>query len=144
MSAPNKWRIHPNGQSSYVTTAYTSGGTSLVVAAGSNFTNPASGQELMIRVDDEIFAVSSITSNTLTLVGAQEGTTAASHAVGAIVYTVFSGGEADRLRQQFDLQTTSGAPSSPTYTTPMQMMYDPTANLLYIWNGTAWKSAAFT
>jgi hypothetical protein len=69
-----------------VATAYTSGGSTIDVTSATGY---AIG--MGITVDSEFLLITGISSNTLTVTGAQLGTTAASHSLGAVVTIARSG-----------------------------------------------------
>ncbi len=94
---------------SAVASAYTSGGTSLVVASGASF--PAAGN-FRVRADNEIFKVTARSGGTLTVAGAQEGTSAANHAFGAAVTEVLTAEALDAIRS--DMSSTGLLSAIPT------------------------------
>ncbi len=138
------WRIFPNTGGSYVSSAVASGDATISVVSGALFPNPASGQEYKIKVDQEYMLVTGVSGNTLTVTRGVDGSTAATHAIGILVFSCISQDDLLAVQNQCNPPTTSGAPSSPTYTTPFRMAFDPSANKLYIWNGSAWKSVTLT
>jgi hypothetical protein len=72
--------------------------TSVVVADASTF---PSGGNFRIIVDNEIMKVTSRSSNTLTVVRAQEGTAAASHSSGVPVNHIMTAGFLSEVRKEF-------------------------------------------
>ena len=74
---------------SQVNTNYTSGGTTLVVVSASGLPSGACNFYLIVRGDganaEEVFKVTNVSGTTLTVVGAQAGTSAQNHSANAIV-----------------------------------------------------------
>jgi len=139
------WRIFPNGATNYLSANITTtSATTLTLTDATAFPAPAAGQEYSIRIDNEFLLVTGKSSNTLTVVRGASGSTATTHAQGAMVYTVVNSADFDKMSKQVNLETTSGAPASPTYATPLQMAFDPSTSTLYIWNGSAWKSVVLS
>ncbi len=75
--------------SSTVSSTYTSGGGTLVVTSGTGLPSGASNYYLTVSAEggntEEVFHVTSRSSGTLTVTGAQAGTSASNHAIGAVV-----------------------------------------------------------
>lgn len=75
--------------SSTVNSSYTAGGTSLVVASATGLPNGASDYYIIVQAEggntEEVFHVTSRSGTTLTVAGAQAGTSASNHGVGAVV-----------------------------------------------------------
>lgn len=89
--------------SSTLSGAYTSGGTSLsVTSAGSGDSTLPTGGDYFVKVlaeganTEEVFKVTSRSGTTLTVVGAQAGTTASDHASGATIKGVILTGSSMR------------------------------------------------
>lgn len=98
------------GQSA-LSSGYTSGGLSLVLTSGASF--PSTGV-FRVRVDNEIFRVSARSSGTLTVIGAQEGTSAANHLSGATCTEVVTALALDGIRaDQNSVGLVSALPGSP-------------------------------
>lgn len=72
---------YTNDFNSTLSSGYTAGGTSLSIASSTGL--PASGTSFYLKVDSEYFLCTSYTGGTLTVTGAQAGSTAANHANGA-------------------------------------------------------------
>jgi hypothetical protein len=75
---------YTNDYSATVNSSYTSGGTSLVIT-GAVGSLPTSGLNFILKVDSEYMLCTSYSGSTLTVVGAQGGSSAANHSVGATV-----------------------------------------------------------
>lgn len=86
-----------NFQTATLNTSYTSGGVSLVLTGGHGARFPSSGN-FYVRVDDEILKCTSRSTDTLTVVGAQDGTSASNHSAGATVRWVLSASALDQMR----------------------------------------------
>ncbi len=75
--------------SSTVSSTYTSGAGTLVVTSGTGLPSGASNYYLTVSAEggntEEVFHVTSRSSGTLTVTGAQAGTSASNHAIGAVV-----------------------------------------------------------
>ena len=138
------WRIFPNTGASIINSAPAAGDAAIIVQSGSSFPNPATGQEYKIKVDSEFMLVTAVSGTTLTVIRGADGSTAASHALGALVVTCITQDDLRRCATQCNPPSTTGTPSAPFFTTPYQMAFDPATNKLYIWNGSAWKSATFS
>ena len=93
-----KYEGNATFQEGTVGSDYTSGGTSLVLTSTHGGRFPANG-DFWIRIDSEILKVTARTSDTLTVVGAQDGTSAANHSTGATVRWVLDLSALDQLRQ---------------------------------------------
>lgn len=74
----------------------TNSATSLVVASATNF--PTSG-DFMLKIDTEYIKATAVSSNTFTVVRAQEGSTGAAHVDGATVTLVITEGTLESLLQ---------------------------------------------
>ena len=128
---------------STVNSAYTAGGTSLVVANATGL--PSEGNfYLLIEADsgntEEVFLVTSRSGTTCTGTGAHAGTSASNHGIGSVVrgYLLFS----DAIEGMFADAIQSGAFSSlPASGPPIsRAIYQTTGSSPYrlIWNGSAW------
>jgi hypothetical protein len=93
--------------------------TTLVVNDGTLF--PTTGT-FRIRVDSELMKVTGVSSNTFTIVRAQGGTTAASHANGAIVDEVVTSDFLDAFRQD---SVSTGTYASMTAASTLGRAYFP-------------------
>lgn len=91
--------------------AYTSGGGTLALSSGHGDRFPSSG-DFWVRVDDEVFKCTSRTGDTLTVTGAQDGTSASNHSSGSVVRWVLSKGALDQFRG--DLVKTGAFASAAT------------------------------
>jgi len=91
-----KYQADANFQTGTLANAYTAGDTSLVLTAGHGARFPASGN-YWVRVDNEILLVTSRTTDTLTVQGAQASTAAANHAANATVSWVLAAPSLDQL-----------------------------------------------
>ena len=139
------WRIFPNAAATYLTNASLASDGLIIVATGTGFPDPNPGKDYTVKVDNELMLVTQVSSNLLFVTRGVDGTTAASHSIGALVFHVVSSGDFAASGRQFSPTTVSGAPSAaPANSSVVQFVVDPSANILYLWNGTAWKSSAFT
>lgn len=111
--------------------SYTSGGGTLSVTSAASF--PATGN-FRVRVDDEIFKVTSVSGTTFTVTGAQEGTSAANHSSGADITEVVTALAWDAIRSDqsqigayASLPSTSGQKSGNRYKctdSPYEFIFD--------------------
>lgn len=100
--------IFQNDTSDTLSASCTSGDTSITVTTGSKF--PTTGN-FRILVESEIMLVTARSSNTLTVVRGQEGTSAAAHAGSAIVTLVLTTGAVEQYcRDNVPLFNTSSRP----------------------------------
>ncbi len=76
-------------------TSYTSGGVTLSPTSAASF--PATGV-FRVRVDNEIFKVTAVAGGDFTVVGAQEGTSAANHSSGATITEVVTAASLNAIR----------------------------------------------
>lgn len=138
--------------SSTLASGYTSGGSSLsVTSAGSGAsTLPASGDYYVIVQSEganttEVFKVTARSGTTLTVAGAQAGTSASNHASGAtIIGTILTNAAVTQMKQDiatsmsvsaFDSDTTTGT-LNPNGRSMVRLTDGPYA---CIWNGSAWE-----
>lgn len=84
-------------QTSSLLIDYTSGGVTLTLAPGGGAKFPSTG-DFWVRIDDEIFKVTSRTGDVLSVVGAQDGTSAANHLAGSPVRWVMGVSALNQLR----------------------------------------------
>lgn len=106
-----QWVGNSNFQSGTLGSSYTAGGGTLSLTAGHGARFPASG-DFWVRVqtsessggDAEIFKATSRSTDTLTVTGAQDGTSAQNHGSGSIVVWAMSAG----ALTQFKTDCTSG------------------------------------
>lgn len=109
--------------------------TSLTVTSGASF--PATGT-FRIRINDEIMKVTSVAGTTFTVVRAQEGTTAASHANTDEVVGILT--KESMVAFRGDLIQTGADASRPSAGTA-GLIYLPTDGVAaYYDNGTVWKN----
>ncbi|OYV52001.1 MAG: hypothetical protein B7X10_00335, partial [Burkholderiales bacterium 21-58-4] len=134
-----------NNASTTLATAISNSATSLNLAAGTGtlFPNPGSGQVFIATISPasgsspspEVVLVTARTTDTITVVRAQEGTTAQAWGVGALVQMLPTAGTMNAL-----LQTTTyaGNPNgyvagaAATATTPPSTVWDTTDGLLWV------------
>lgn len=119
-----KYQGNSDFQSGTLGSSYTSGGTSLVLTAGHGARFPSSG-DFWVRVEDEIFKVTARSTDTLTVVGAQDGTSAANHTSGVTVRWVLGAASLDQLRSDLILTGTYGSVPSAS-SVPSGTLYLPT------------------
>jgi hypothetical protein len=97
-----------------------SGSLSALASSGSS-------QSIRIRIDDEIMILTGWATTTFTVVRGAEGTTAATHANGALVYGVFSAGAVNgRLADQNLSNTVANRPAAGSSTGTLGRLYLPT------------------
>jgi hypothetical protein len=133
---------------STVATAYTAGGTSLIVASAAGL--PATGDFwLLVEADgantEEVLKVTVVTGTTLTVVGAQANTTASSHGAGAVIRgAIMTSAAIVQMKRDiassmtvsaFDTETTSGT-ANPA---GRSVVYLSDGVHQAIWNGTVWE-----
>ena len=127
---------YTNDYSSTLYSSYTSGGTSLVVVSVSGL--PASGRYFILKIELEYFLCTSYTGTTLTVVGAQAGSTAANHSSAAaitgcwIVPSVLDGIRSD----QSQVGTYANLPTSGMKTGDRYTCTNRRAEFIY--NGSNW------
>lgn len=120
------------GQST-LASGYTSGGVSLVLNSGSSF--PSTGN-FRVRVENEIFKVTARSSGTLTVVGAQEGTSASNHSSGATCTEVVTALALDAIRSD---QNAQGVLASLPSSAKQGDAYKATDGYYdYFFNGSVW------
>lgn len=128
---------YTNDFSTTLSSSYTAGGGSLSVASTSGL--PASGYSFYLKIDSEYFLCTSYSGSTLTVTGAQAGSTAANHANGAGVTACWVlPAMLDGVRS--DIHQTGSITSLPT--TPRQGdIYYPTDSIYdsLIYNSAAWQ-----
>ncbi len=100
--------------------AYTSGGGTLTFTSASSF--PPDGN-FRVRIDDEIFLCTAVSGATITVTGAQEGTSAANHADLSVVTEVFTAAALDAIRADI---CQSGAAASLPAAEKAGILYLPT------------------
>jgi hypothetical protein len=125
-------------QTGTLSAGYTSGGSSLSLTSGHGSRFPSSG-DFWVRIDDEIFKVTSVSGDTLTVSGAQDGTSAANHSNGSTVRWVLSAAALDQLRADMALTGTyASLPSASLY--KQGSVYYPTDTFYthLVNNGSSW------
>ena len=80
-----------------VGTDYTSGGASIILTTGHGARLPTTG-DFWIRIDNEVFICTARSTDTLTVVGAKDGSSAANHSSGTTGYWVLSYSALNQLR----------------------------------------------
>jgi hypothetical protein len=110
--------IFGNNVSSTLATAAAAGDVTLTLASAANFPVPLAGQQAAATlvaagstsgVPNEVIYYTGVSSNTLTgVLRAQENTAAAAWAVGAVVASLWTKGQAAALAQQIDVQQQAG------------------------------------
>lgn len=130
------------GNSTFMTgslaSSYTSGGGSLSLTSGHGARFPSAG-DFWVRADDEVFKVTARTGDTLTVTGAQDGTSASNHSAGATVRWVLSAAALTQLRA--DLIQTGAIGSIPSASSvPAGTIYLPTDSVYSIVrsDGSSW------
>jgi len=134
-----------NNAATILAVAISSTATSLNVAAGTGaiFPSPASGQYFKLTLNPasgstpapEIMHVTAVSTDTFTVVRAQEGTTAQAWGVGSIVQNLITAGTMNSLAQMVEY---AGNPNgnvagyAATSTTPPSTCWDTTDGLLWI------------
>lgn len=120
--------------------SYTAGGTSLVLTGGDGANFPASG-DFWVRVqtsvsdasDAEIFKVTARSTDTLTVTGAQDGTSNVNHGAGSIVVWVLSASALTQLKADVTIgaqglvlleQHTASSSASLDFTSCISSTYD--------------------
>jgi hypothetical protein len=129
---------YTNDFSSTLTSAFTSGGTSMSIATVTGL--PASGLSFYLQVDNEYFLCTSYSGTTLTVAGAQQSSTAASHASGSTVTGCwFLPAVIDGIRA--DQSQTGTVANLPTANPKAGDMYWPSNCInAYRYNGSSWDS----
>ncbi len=90
--------------------SYTSGGSTLTLTSAASF--PSAGN-FRFRIENEIFKCTGVSGAVLTVVGAQEGTSAANHPNGAAVTEVLTASALDAIRADIvQSGVTSSLPAS--------------------------------
>jgi len=122
-----------------LSSSYTSGASSMSVGSVANL--PSAG-DFIILVDSEFFLVSAIAGSgpcTLTVAGAQEGSSAANHSSGANVYCILTAGT---LAQVLADMSQSGAYASLPAAGPRAGACYRSSDAPYefLWNGSAWNA----
>ena len=97
-TAPNREQ-HQNLSSTTLNGSHNNSTTSIAVTDGSQF--PSSG-DYRVMVDDEIMVVTARSTNTLTVVRGQDGTSAASHSDLATIALIYSSQSLGRIFQDND------------------------------------------
>lgn len=93
--------MYCNQGASYLTSSITNSATSIAVATSGAYSNFPTTNQFTVRVDSEIMLVTANDgSGNLTVTRAQEGTTAAAHSQGAIIFSVLTDGALRRLFRQ--------------------------------------------
>ena len=134
-----------NNAATTLAVAISSTATSLSVASGTGsiFPSPASGQYFKLTLNPasgstpapEIMHVTAVSTDTFTVVRAQEGTTAQAWGVGSIVQNLITAGTMNSLAQMVEY---AGNPNgnvagyAATSTTPPSTCWDTTDGLLWI------------
>lgn len=132
-----KYTDGANFQTFTLGASYTSGGTSITLTSGHGARLPSSG-DFWIRVEDEIFKVTARSTDTLTVVGAQDGTSASNHSSGVEGAWVLSKSALDQLRTDLvSFGTFANLPASPQG--PMLYQFTDSPLTHAIWNGSAWS-----
>src|SRR5437870_842653 len=122
---------------STLATAYTSGNVSVVVDNAASF--PTAGN-FRLRIDNELFKCTAASGTTFTIVGAQEGTSAANHVAGSAVIQVMTAAMLDGIRTDISsIGTYSSLPSTTGQTAGNQ--YQPTDKVgrRLVYDGSAWQ-----
>jgi len=109
-----KYEANSTFQTGTLGSSYTSGGVSLALTSGHGARFPSTG-DFWVRVEDEIFKVTARSTDTLTVTGAQDGTSAANHSSGVNVTWVLSVAALTQLRS--DLLTSGTGASNSLYGT---------------------------
>src|SRR5581483_9995896 len=99
---------HADRYQSTLSSSYTAGGTSLSVTSAASGASqlPTDGDFFLIVQADgantaEVFLVTSRSGTTLTVIGAQAGTSASNHASGAtVIGTIYGAGAWQRLKRE--------------------------------------------
>lgn len=132
-----KYEANATFQSGTLTSSYTSGGGTLSLTSGHGDRFPSAG-DFWVRIDSEIFKVTARTGDTLTVTGAQDGTSAANHSAGAAVKWVMGAAALDQMRSSMlgygtyaNLPATTEAKTGDRYRTS-DSIYE------FIYNGSAW------
>lgn len=130
-------------QAGTVGSDYTSGGSSLALSSGHGSRFPSAG-DYWIRIENEILKVTARSGDTLTVAGAQDGTSAANHLTGTDVYWVMGAAALNQLRvdiatsmtlSAFDTETTTGT-ANPNHRSVVHLS---DALFTCVWTGSAWE-----
>jgi hypothetical protein len=100
-----QYKADANFQSATLGSNYTAGSGSLVLSSGHGARFPASGN-FYVRVDNEIFLVTSRSTDTLAVTAAQDGTANVSHSAGVAVDWVLPYSGLDQLRADITRELT--------------------------------------
>jgi hypothetical protein len=136
-----KYSANSSFQAGTLGSSYTSGGVSLALTAGHGSRFPSTG-DFWVRVEDEIFKCTARSTDTLTVVGAQDGTAAANHASASAVTWVLAVAAFDQVRtdlgSMYDTYANIAA-ATPGANEVGKMAFS--TNSLYSarWNGSAWQ-----
>jgi hypothetical protein len=90
-------RVFPNGGASYVNAAATNTATTITVLDGTQFYNPAAGEEYTVRCGNEYMLVTAVSENNLTVTRGQQGSTAVAISVGALIFVCLTGEDLRRV-----------------------------------------------
>lgn len=115
--------------------------TSIVLNNVSAYPNPFTGLQVHIRIDDEIMLVTAVntSTNTLTVVRAQETTTAVSHASGSQVVHILTAAALSQIVNQngtITAGTQASLPGSQTYSG--QSYWGTDRPYINLWNGSSY------
>ena len=144
-----KYEANSTFQTGTLGSSYTSGGVSLSLTSGHGARFPSSG-DFWVRVEDEIFKVTARSTDTLTVVGAQDGTSASNHSGGVDVTWVLSVSALTQLRSDL-LSSGVGASNSlygtyetiratsPSVDAAGQLAFCSDSIYTARWSGTAWQ-----
>ena len=136
-----KYSANANFQIGTLASSYTSGGVSLVLTAGHGARFPSSG-DFWVRVEDEVFKCTSRSTDTLTVVGAQDGTSASNHASSSEVRWVLGVAGLDQMRTDISgAGTYANLPAAGTITGDLYFFTDSPYTHAR-WNGSSWDHFA--